>query len=202
MTTPLRMILLDSPTAQVTYRPDDATLDISVRDYRSEQWFTATVSAVEFRRFARRVADVTGAWKAAKRTIRDLSTRIRNLKTTITYAKDRNEERNRQLDALGMVWCSGGCRNGMARYGDLSFAPSGESKVTAEHIAALIHNAGRAVCWYVNREYKISRFDESAALTARARVLASIPPAYRWLLPWAPRIGGGLCEGSGEDTIE
>jgi hypothetical protein len=198
----ITLILLDCPTAQILYLPHEARVDVSVRDYRTEAWYTASLTADEFRRFARRVADVTGAWKTAKRTIRDLSNKIRNLKTTITYAKDRNEERNRQLDALGMVWCDGGCQNGMARYGDLCFAPSGEGKVTAEHIAALIHNAGRAWSWYVNREYKRALFDESAVLTARARVLAAIPPAYRWLIPWAPWHGGGLCEGTGEDAIE
>jgi hypothetical protein len=51
-------------------------------------------------------------------------------------------------------------------------------------------------------EYKRALYDESAVLTARARVLAAIPPAYRWLIPWAPWHGGGLCEGTGEDAIE
>lgn len=197
--TPLSMILLDLPTAQIVYVPSAARVDVSVKGYTGDAWHTTSLTADEFRRFGRRVADVTGAWKMAKRTIRDLSTRIRNLKRTITYAKDRNEERNRQLDALGMVWCDGGCKSGMSRYGDLGFGPKG--KVTAEHIAELIRNAGRAWCWFVNREYRRANFDMKATLVARAQVLAAVPPAYRWLIPWAPWNGGGLCEGTGEDTI-
>lgn len=195
MTTPIRMILLESPTAQVTYRPAEATIDVSVKDYRSEQWYTATISAVEFRRFARRVADVTGAWKAAKRTIRDLSTRIRNLKREVTYAKTRNEERNRMLDALGMVWCDGGCSGGMKRYGDLGFGPSGE--VTAEHVGALLRNARRALSWFINREVKRAHHSgipaDPEVEAARALVAATLPEAYRWLVGPRPL--------TGEDTI-
>lgn len=194
------MILLDCPTVRVLYIPHEARVDISVKD-SSGEWIDAALSAAEFHRFARRVADVTGAWKMAKSTIRDLSTRIRNLKREVTYAKARNEERNRLLDALGMVWCNGGCPGGMKRYGDLGFGPSGE--VTAEHVGALLLNAGRALTWFINRDYRRARFDGSSVSASKARVAETLPVAYRWLVYGAtdPWHGGADCRDIGEDAI-
>lgn len=153
--------------------------------------------------FFRAVANGCGAWSMAKATIRAQAARIRNLKRTITHAKSRNEERNRQLDALGMVWCDGGCGGGMARYGALGFGPSDGDKVTAEHVAALLENAGRALCWYVNREYRRARFSGVAADEAHARVEALVPVAYRWVVSrFAGATSGGPdCLGLGEDSI-
>lgn len=41
---------------------------------------------------------------------------IRRLRREITHMREAAEARNRQLDALGIVWCSGGCPGGMLRY--------------------------------------------------------------------------------------
>lgn len=93
------------------------------------------------------------------------------LKREVTRAQDRNEERNRQLDALGMCWCSGGCTGGMRRYS--------EGTVTAEHVAFLVDNALRAHSWYVNKAGKdagskildvwdAARLEVLKALSARA----------------------------------
>ena len=68
---------------------------------------------------------------------------IKRLRREITHMREAAEERNRQLDALGIVWCSGGCPGGMLRYHP-------DREVTAQMVADLWRNAGRAVTWYVN----------------------------------------------------
>ena len=70
-----------------------------------------------------------------------------DLRRQLTIQRENNERRNRQLDALGVVWCSGGCEGGMSRY-----HPSRE--VTADMVVELVLNARRAVSWYINHAGK------------------------------------------------
>jgi hypothetical protein len=70
----------------------------------------------------------------------------RQLRREITIMREAAERRNRQLDALGIVWCDGGCPGGMRRYTD--------QEVTAEDVAFLLHNAARARSWFANRAAK------------------------------------------------
>ena len=53
------------------------------------------------------------------------------------------ERKNLQLDALGMVWCDGGCPGGVHRYNT--------REVTEEHVEFLEKNAARARRWIRNR---------------------------------------------------
>ena len=87
---------------------------------------------------------------------------IKRLRREITHMREAAEERNRQLDALGIVWCSGGCPGGMLR-----FHPDRE--VTAQMVADLWRNAKRAASWYVSRAGKHLPGADREPAWARAR---------------------------------
>ena len=72
-----------------------------------------------------------------------------NLRTQLEEAKGRNKQldenlakKNRELDALHYVWCSGGCDGGVHRYS--------EKELTAEIVASAVRNTDRLVQWWVN----------------------------------------------------
>jgi hypothetical protein len=105
-----------------------------------------------------------------------LSSEVAELRRQLENQRANNEQRNRQLDALGIVWCSGGCEGGMLRYHP-------DREVTAQMVADLIVNARRAVAWYVNRAGKGTglRIEQLQAVWQRAReeIRALLPPLYR-----------------------
>lgn len=68
---------------------------------------------------------------------------------TIAALQERIHQLNMQVDALGRVWCSGGCTGGMHRHQP--------EPPTAEQVAFLVQNALRAVSWYVNAAGKKDR---------------------------------------------
>jgi hypothetical protein len=68
---------------------------------------------------------------------------------TIAELQERIRQLNMQVDALGRVWCSGGCTGGMRRH-------QGEPPTAAE-VVFLVRNALRAVEWYVNAAGKMDR---------------------------------------------
>ena len=76
---------------------------------------------------------------------------VRKLKFELTQARENNEERNRELDALHYVWCNGGCQGGVHRY---CGAPD---DVTEEVVAAAVRNTERLRSWFVNRQSKKAR---------------------------------------------
>lgn len=57
------------------------------------------------------------------------------------------QEKNKELDAMYYVWCSGGCGGGVARYGT--------KKPTAEQVDRIIRNTERLASWYGNAEFKV-----------------------------------------------
>ena len=77
--------------------------------------------------------------------------RQKKLRRELTEARVRNEERNRALDALHYVWCSGGCEGGVHRYGGTP------DDVTEEVVAEAERNTQRLRQWYVNRQAKVAR---------------------------------------------
>lgn len=83
--------------------------------------------------------------------------------------------RNVQLDALGIVWCDGGCPGGMHRHHP-------DREVTAKQVAELVANAGRAVAWFVNNAGRVSDrtgTHRAAWESARAEVIAATPKAFQ-----------------------
>lgn len=71
---------------------------------------------------------------------------IRKLKEEVTVQREALERRNKEVDALGRVWCDGGCYGGMNRYRNYKEPPN----VTSGQVAFLLRNARRAYSWYVN----------------------------------------------------
>jgi hypothetical protein len=106
--------------------------------------------------------------------IDDLRAEVENLRRQLTYQRDNNERRNRQLDALGIVWCDGGCPGGMHRY-------TPDREVTAQMVADLMVNARRAEAWYVSHAGKTGGDAGDRApmwAVARAEIAALLPPVY------------------------
>lgn len=92
---------------------------------------------------------------------------VADLRRQLEHQRQNNERRNRQLDALGIVWCDGGCDGGMLRY-----APDRE--VTAQMVAELIINAHRALSWYLNHAGKMGSRQQ-----AGDAIRALLPPHTR-----------------------
>lgn len=77
--------------------------------------------------------------------------KLRNLREQVTRARENNEERNRELDALHYVWCNGGCTGGVHRY------CGSPDDVTEEVVATAEALVKRLRSWYVNREHRRAR---------------------------------------------
>ena len=75
------------------------------------------------------------AWDKIKRQRRE----IRGMQLAL-------ERKNKELDALHFVWCSGGCRGGMHRFNDI--------ELTDEIVEESIRNTNRLVTWHVNKKYR------------------------------------------------
>ena len=67
---------------------------------------------------------------------------IANLRREIDHMRQVLERKNRQLDALHLVWCDGGCPGGVHRYQDEDVL------VTEELVAAAERNTERLRHWY------------------------------------------------------
>lgn len=77
---------------------------------------------------------------------RRLQFRLGEQRRQLTIANEALRERNLQLDAMHWVWCDGGCRGGMHRFGGCE--PTEELVVMAER------NARRMRTWLENRRAK------------------------------------------------
>ena len=104
--------------------------------------------------------------------IRELEQVISNQRHELANNARVIEQRNRQLDALGVVWCDGGCTGGMHRY-----QPS--RPVSAGAVALLVTNAGRAVRWFVSHAGKRAADRQAAWAAARDTLLAEVPGPFR-----------------------
>ena len=65
---------------------------------------------------------------------------VQNLKRQIRNQQENNERKNKLLDALHLVWCSGGCSGGTHRWDNTS--------VTEELVALAEHNTSRLRAWF------------------------------------------------------
>jgi hypothetical protein len=76
---------------------------------------------------------------------------IRNLRACITGMQEQARLRNVQLDAMGWVWCTGGCKGGMYRYSE-----NEGITLTAEMVEEAERNVKRMRTSYANQQYKAS----------------------------------------------
>jgi len=73
--------------------------------------------------------------------------KIKALKKEVTELQQKLHEKNRNLDAMGWVWCSGGCEGGSGR-----FLPS--NKLTLEMVEVAERNTKRMRSWIENEKFK------------------------------------------------
>ena len=77
-----------------------------------------------------------------------LKNHIASLKWEIGHKDKTLKRKNRLLDALGMVWCDGGCNGGFNRYGDV--------ELTEEMVSEVERNTKRLRTWLINKNYRDS----------------------------------------------
>ena len=77
--------------------------------------------------------------------------RCKKLRRELNDSRKNNEERNRALDALHYVWCSGGCEGGTHRY------QGTPDDVTEEVVAEAERNTARLRTWWTNRQAKLRK---------------------------------------------
>lgn len=81
--------------------------------------------------------------------INALRLRVSRLKRQLSDSQQALRRKNLELDALGRVWCSGGCRTGMYEHSP--------DDVTAEQVRFLVNNALRAQQHYDSRHCNTRR---------------------------------------------
>ena len=112
----------------------------------------------------------------------------------VAHLHETAARRNAQLDALGVVWCSGGCPGGMHRHHP-------DREVTAKQVAELVANAGRAVAWFVSNAGRVSDrtgTHRAAWESARAEVITATPEAFRKMFDRAASGGPRLTRTSAD----
>lgn len=72
----------------------------------------------------------------------DLRRQLAKAKGRARQLEDNLAKKNRELDALHYVWCSGGCEGGVHRHFD--------KELTAKTVASAVRNTDRLVQWYIN----------------------------------------------------
>jgi len=95
----------------------------------------------------------------AHKELKDLRFKNQELRKQITIQQEAAERRNRQLDALHVVWCDGGCENGVHR-----FQPACSKiinrivdiEITEAVVKTAEENTARLRRWWNNRQYKQS----------------------------------------------
>ena len=68
----------------------------------------------------------------------------------ITHMREALERKNRELDALHMVWCDGACRSGVHRWRD--------EKVTGELVEIAERNTKRLRTWYNGVKWRLEHY--------------------------------------------
>jgi hypothetical protein len=80
-----------------------------------------------------------------------LQEQVRVLREELTTARLGAERRNKDLDALHLVWCNGGCNSGVHRY------CGNKEEITEEVVALAEHHVKRLREWFQNYKFKNQR---------------------------------------------
>lgn len=75
-------------------------------------------------------------------------TKIKNLTARIIQLEKEHNTKNKKLDAMWWVWCSGGCDGGTSRFQD---APR---ELTKEMVEEAEWNTTRLRQWFENKQFK------------------------------------------------
>jgi hypothetical protein len=110
---------------------------------------------------------------------RELQQRIRIQRAVITQLNEALRRKNLQLDALHLVWCSGGCPSGVHRW------QPPEALVTEEMVTELETQAKRLRSWYTTVGYRSQLASQEGSsewlrgYAARAAAKTDIPVKRR-----------------------
>ena len=100
--------------------------------------------ARELARYRAALAGETAAVREAVTQLGALRVRVKQQALEINNMREIATLRNKQMDALHMVWCSGGCAGGV---GD-------RENLTREKVLEAVTYTNRLVSWWNNRAYK------------------------------------------------
>jgi hypothetical protein len=75
--------------------------------------------------------------------VKELESEVTRLRSLVRQRDQQLAEKNRELDALHYVWCSGGCEDGIHRHTD--------EELTPDIVGRAIRNTTRLVNWYTAR---------------------------------------------------
>lgn len=81
--------------------------------------------------------------------LRELVAKNRRLSREVKQLQDAIEDKNRRLDAMHVIWCTGGCQGGAHRYDG-----KGPDGITRELVERAIRETTRLVTYYNNAEFK------------------------------------------------
>lgn len=87
--------------------------------------------------------------------IAQLEAHVKQLQLEISHKDDVLHQKNLALDALGYVWCSGGCDSGVLRYTQPPLNP--DTKLNAEQVSIVERNTVRLRQWFETRQCHISQ---------------------------------------------
>ena len=94
-----------------------------------------------------------------------LERRHKNLVTHTQYEYGSRQRLERQLDALLMVWCSGGCGSGLLRWIDPEHRArwwERRPEITEEIVALAEHNTKRLRSWFeANKNRRLPEVDDA-----------------------------------------
>jgi len=99
--------------------------------------------------------------KAKDEEIKQLRYKMTGLRREIEISQRASKRRSMELDALGVVWCSGGCDTGMGRYT--------KTEVTEEMVLFLERNAERARTHFNNRKCRVNRAKREECKTCQPK---------------------------------
>jgi len=85
----------------------------------------------------------------------DLREQLRQLRLQVKLKDDVLHEKNELLDALGYVWCDGGCETGMFRFTEPPEASF--MKLTERQVSAVERNTIRLRNWFESRRCRESQ---------------------------------------------
>lgn len=80
----------------------------------------------------------------------NLKARVRNQARELSMLSETLSQKNKELDALHFVWCSGGCPGGVHRYSD--------TRLTEEMIRIAERNTKRLRSWYNAIKWRLTRY--------------------------------------------
>lgn len=116
---------------------------------------------------------------------------IERLKRELTFACRNNEKRNKELDALHYVWCSGGCEGGAHRWTD--------QPLTEEIVSIALRNTQRLIQHFRNRKCRAS--NEGRVPEDSPQLDSEIEKAFWSFKRWAETIGAAA-PSTGEPAAE